>query len=489
MQNTNISGYLARVLIVLLVAGTAVAPVLGEESDPGVAALDGDSAVVISTSADPVAAEDLIPPYPPGWEPPESPATRDSGGLYPTTAFDPTSNTLFLYPGWNFVSTPLWLAEGHDTIAIFDEVETAGHSVLSYDGSSGLWDALSSSEDFDPLDAIWIYATEPYQIHLYFKPAQEQTAATKHLYEGWNAVGFWDVNQVCARDTLLSLGSAWSIAYGFDAGTQEYEVSMISGATGRHSDQRLMFPGKGYWVNAAAEGTLIPLKATKDNHDEDYPQVGVEWVENYDLDWQHPLSQCSNTSRGFYNTLVEEGGWIPMFEYGDHEVQRDHFCVNGSDQQYIDGVDVALFTGHCCNQWLVLSGVLETVPYIDCNWGDYDLEWLFLHGCHTTENPDIFKMPVPYRTMNGVHLICGYVTAAWDTDDGATLATYLLEGKTVKEAWFSAIDETHNANFTLRVIGENEACGSDHIWGSGTVVPDQPVDATYYEWIYNCRDD
>jgi len=65
MQNTNISGYLARVLIVLLVAGTAVAPVLGEESDPGVAALDGDSAVVISTSADPVAAEDLIPPYPP----------------------------------------------------------------------------------------------------------------------------------------------------------------------------------------------------------------------------------------------------------------------------------------------------------------------------------------------------------------------------------------------------------------------------------------
>ena len=91
--------------------------------------------------------------------------------------------------------------------------------------------------------------------------------------------------------------------------------------------------------------------------------------------------------------------------------------------------------------------------------------------------------------MNGVHLVCGYTTVGWDTDDGATLATYLLEGQTVKDAWFRAIDKTHDDNFTLRVIGENEACGNDHIWGSGSVISDQPIDAAYYEWIYYCRND
>ena len=499
MRTTDISGYLVRALIVLLVAGIAVAPVLGEEqqekdlsvfrtdegSGPGAAAPDGEGTAIVMTSTGPIAVEDLVPPYPPGWEPSRSPIARDGGGLYPATVFDPLSSTLILYPGWNLVSTPLWLADGHDTIAVFDEVDTAGHSVLWYNGSSG-WEAMSSQEEFIPLEGIWIYANGSYQIPLYFKPVEEQTGATKHLYPGWNVVGFYGLSQESARDTLISLRNAWATAQGYDAGTQEYEVSMIRGATGRHSDQRLMFPGKAYWVYMTEEATLVPLKATKDYHDLDYPQVGVEWVDNYDFNWQNPLSQSSNTSRGFYNTLVVEGGWIPMFEYGDHEVKGDHFFVNGSDQQYIDGVDVALFAGHGWSQWLVLSGVLEIMPYINCNWGDYDLEWIFLHGCHTTGDPDIFKMSMPYRTMNGVHLICGFATEGWDMNDGENLADRLLNGETVKQAWFDAIDMTHDPPIALRVIGENVACENDHIWGSGTVISDPPVDYTSEKWIFNC---
>ena len=487
MKNAKIFGYLVRALIVLLVAGITVAPVLGEESDPGAITPDEGSAAIVMTSAGPVAVEDLVPPYPPGWEPSRSPAVQ--GGLYPATAFDPASNTLILYPGWNVVSTPLWLADGHDTIAVFDDVDTAGHSVLWYNGSSG-WEAMSSEEEFRPLEGIWIYANESYQIPLCFKPVEEQTGATKHLYSGWNAVGFYGLSQESARDTLISLRNAWATAQGYDAETQEYEVSMIRGATGRHSDQRLMFPGKAYWVYLTEEATLVPLKATKDSHDEDYPQVGVTWVDNYDFDWQNPLSQSSNTSHGFYNTLVEEGGWIPMFEYGDHEVLQGLFTSSdwgGEDLKYIDGVDVALFAGHGWSQWLVLSGVLEVMPYINCNWGDYDLEWIFLHGCHTTGDPDIFKMSMPYRTMNGVHLICGFATEGWDMNDGENLADKLLNGETVIDAWFNATDMTHDPPIVLRVIGENEACGNDRIWGSGSVILDPPVDSTYDYWDHECE--
>lgn len=137
MRTLDISGYLVRALIVLLVAGIAVAPVLGEESGPGAVAPDGGSAAVISTPAGPIVVEDLVPPYPPGWEPSRSPAVRDGGGLYPATAFDPSSNTLILYEGWNLVSTPLWLADGHDTMAIFSGVDTGGRTVLGYNCSSG----------------------------------------------------------------------------------------------------------------------------------------------------------------------------------------------------------------------------------------------------------------------------------------------------------------------------------------------------------------
>jgi len=498
MRNTDISGYLVRALIVLLVAGIAVAPVLGEEqqekdlsvfrtdegSGPGAAAPGGEGTAIVMTSTGPIAVEDLVPPYPPGWEPSRSPIARDGDGLYPATVFDPLSSTLILYPGWNLVSTPLWLADGHDTIAVFSGVDTAGHCILGYNGSNGDWELMGPQEEFRPLEGIWIYANESYQIPLYFKPVEEQTGATKHLYPGWNVVGFYGLSQESTRDTLISLRNAWATAIGYDAGTQEYEVSMIRGATGSHSDQRLMFPGKAYWVYMTEEATLVPLKATKDYHDLDYPQVGVEWVDNYDFNWQNPLSQSSNTSRGFYNTLVEEGGWIPMFEYGDHNVQGFHF-TEAFDRQYIDGVDVALSASHGAPNFLVLSGVGDFMEFEDCSWGDNDLEWIFLHGCHTTNTSVYFKNP---RAMNGVRLVCGFETEGWDMNDGAALAHELLSGSKVVDAWFNATEITHYPPIRVRVFGETLDCRDEHIWGHGSQLQDDPpVDSQVYDWIHACQ--
>jgi hypothetical protein len=57
----------------------------------------------------------------------------------------------------------------------------------------------------------------------------------------------------------------------------------------------------------------------------------------------------------------------------------------------------------------------------------------------------------------------------------------------IKQSWENAIDMTHGTGITLRTIGENQACGNDYIWGSGSVISDPSVDAfTYDEWFYNC---
>ena len=83
-------------------------------------------------------------------------------------AFALEASAITLLPGWNFISTPKNLAAGADTIALFDAVETAGHSILLYDGLNYRWEAMNSTRPFEPLDGVWIYANGSYTIPLAF---------------------------------------------------------------------------------------------------------------------------------------------------------------------------------------------------------------------------------------------------------------------------------------------------------------------------------
>lgn len=173
-----------------------------------------------------------------------------------------------------------------------------------------------------------------------------------------------------------------------------------------------------------------------------------------------------------------------MFEYGDHNVQGFHF-TEAFDRQYIDGVDVALSASHGAPNFLVLSGVGDFMEFEDCSWGDNDLEWIFLHGCHTTNTSVYFKNP---RAMNGVRLVCGFETEGWDMNDGAALAHELLSGSKVVDAWFNATEITHYPPIRVRVFGETLDCRDEHIWGHGSQLQDDPpVDSQVYDWIHACQ--
>ncbi len=397
--------------------------------------------------------------------------------------------TLHLYEGWNYVSIPLWLEDGYNTYfpAVFGRDNGANVSVICrWDSEHQTYVQAVTGHVIVPLEGFMVKANEEQDVPLHFKEEQYQTVPTRDLYEGANLVGSWGFTGWSAHDTFISVNDAWTQATGYDNELHQSETTIINGGSGIYSDERIIYPKKAYWLWMDNPATLVPLKATKDNHDEDYPQVGVEWVTEYDSSSPLPLSD--DNAIGFYNTLGN-AGWVQMFEYGNTETDGSHFTAATEDWQYIDGVDIAYYSGHASYHWLDLGpGLLNVVPYTLCEWGDHDLEWIFLHGCHTTALPVDFKS-LPHWAMNGVHLVCGYITVGWDTNDGATLATRLLNGETVKDAWFNAIDETHDSNFILRVIGENEACGNDHIWGSGSVISDPPVDGTMYdEWIYYCDD-
>ncbi len=112
-------------------------------------------------------------------------------------------DTITLYNGWNFVSTPKKLVAGNNTIQqVFGNVQLAGHSILLYNTTSGLWQSMSPNSEIKPLDGYWIWSdtATPIQIHLAF--TGDIFPQTKALFIGWNAIGFSGTTQASASDFL-----------------------------------------------------------------------------------------------------------------------------------------------------------------------------------------------------------------------------------------------------------------------------------------------
>jgi len=168
----------------------------------------------------------------------------------PTVSPTPGTAEINLKSGWNFISTPKRLADGHNTAGVlFGGVDTGGRSIYLYDAETGMWDSMSASSQVKPLDGIWIYSVNPVNIPLTYKTGGADLPPTKWVYQGWNAIGFSDTTSVSARMTLLSVNVApmkvWSQAIGYNAATQSYESGIFNAEP---SYNTLMHPTKGYWL-------------------------------------------------------------------------------------------------------------------------------------------------------------------------------------------------------------------------------------------------
>ncbi|MFA5614467.1 MAG: PEGA domain-containing protein, partial [Methanoculleus sp.] len=183
-----------------------------------------------------------------------------TSGATASVHFTLDASAITLQPGWNFVSTPKRLADGQNTIAIFDGVDTNGRPVLYYNGTSQ-WEDLSREDAFRPLDGIWIYANGTYEIPLSFAAASTSPPPTKYLDAGWNAIGFSDTFPEPAVTTLRSVETTWANLFGWKAREQAYDDSIIRGATGKHGEMRELSPFQGYWLYMNNADTLAAIGA------------------------------------------------------------------------------------------------------------------------------------------------------------------------------------------------------------------------------------
>ena len=188
-------------------------------------------------------------------------ANSTPSSVVSTTSSTTSSSGISLMPGWNFVSTPKRLSVGNNTGLIFANVNTVAHSIWRYNATSQLWESVTPATTISPLDGFWVYSGSQTSVPLNFDTNPLQTPPTKALASGWNGVGFGDVNPATAHDTLSSVGGLWSIAIGYDANGQMFEISIINGGTGTHSDLRQMLPTKAYWLFMNQPGTLAALGA------------------------------------------------------------------------------------------------------------------------------------------------------------------------------------------------------------------------------------
>ena len=163
----------------------------------------------------------------------------------------PAYQNLSLSPGWNLVSPPVSLEPGRDTASIFAHVQTAGHSLYSWDSISGQWKHLSKDSPMDPLSGVWIYSVLPTEVSLPISSTGPEGNLTRDLAKGWNLISFPWISPV-SPNMVFSEDLNWSYLLGYDAKTQRYTDPIEKGKEG----DQMIDPRQGYWLYMASPGSL-----------------------------------------------------------------------------------------------------------------------------------------------------------------------------------------------------------------------------------------
>ena len=401
---------------------------------------------------------------------------------------DTPSYVIPLLNGWNVISVPKRLLPGQNTgTAVFGHVDTGGHSIFLYDGSTQLWFQLKPNDIVHPLEGIFIYSVGANQVNLYFDGTQPDPAQ-KPVYNQWNLIGFWDVYQACARDTLITIDPGWSYVTGYDAVNQGYEPSIFNSEPSR---QKLMFPGKGYWLWMNG-GDVMEYPKAKTYY------VGGEYVDQY-----HGIEGLNDTHFGYDNVYYFwtgldsatqwDGCYISgqPFRFGNDDAWERHWKEGAMDSSYADNVHFAYFHGHGCEEAIKFGTYHDdpTLSYNDARWGNTMLDWVALDACNVLKDPEETNL---WRgSFAGLHGIYSFASISYSHQSrGSAFASYLKNpGNTIWEAWKLAIQVStprgvQQTAAILTAKDDNPAtldCYYDHIYGYGYQInpPGYPSDFDY----------
>lgn len=214
-------------------------------------------------------------------------------------------------------------------------------------------------------------------------------------------------------------------------------------------------------------------------------EFGVWWVEDYapagaggaDLPATRPdalglrdylTSDCKTRLFGICITNWSSPRWTSRFVYGNTNAWSTDWrrsTNGGSENSYIDTIDLAYFAGHGSSNGIIFGVGSPTPLTVSKNdalsaWGDRDLDWIGLAACNVLDDP-ISNLQDWGNAMNGVRLILGFKTVMNDVAHGVEFGRYIRDNYTLTQAWFKAADKLQSQNRVARVLAEQQAYFDD----------------------------
>ena len=224
-------------------------------------------------------------------------------------------------------------------------------------------------------------------------------------------------------------------------------------------------------------------------------KIGIEWVREY----HGRAANLTNTKpqvEGLYNNL----SGTKAFEWGDDlawdqdfEQQGSGSPATGTDNVWIDTVDIAMFSGHGSTSGF-LFGVASkdngTTAPSEMKLGDNNLEWLILDACQVLERDDLKVFDRVRPMFKGLHYVLGFdTTTGDDAYRGGYMADYLNDGDRVRDAWRKTCQETEGSSTNYAYV-RADASGTntfdDHWHGKGAVSADPSTPTKFFYLRDSC---
>jgi len=164
---------------------------------------------------------------------------------------------IVLYPGWNMISVPQYMALDGLTGADLFPIDTGNRAIWMYNHTVQEWSAVRPDKEIHACDVFWVYSTQTVAL----QPSSDAVLSAAALEEvtliaGWNPLGVTGPKAVTADSFLSSISDSWSQVLMFDARTQTYRQAIIKDSAGSFSDSRMLYPGEGFWVYMNAPVTF-----------------------------------------------------------------------------------------------------------------------------------------------------------------------------------------------------------------------------------------
>jgi len=202
--------------------------------------------------------------------PPSLPGLPQQGSGGPVTsaaeAAPASGEGVPLLPGWNLISLPR-PPDSVDPAAVFSSIAGSYTIVHSYDACDAepwrTWDpAAPGASDLTSVDhraGLWVRATAAATLAV---SGTEPAETSIHLCQGWNLIGYPLAQPRPVLAALSSIASKFRRVFGWDPADpvdpwEVFDVAVPAWA----NDLEQMQPGRGYWIYATEDTTLVMSNA------------------------------------------------------------------------------------------------------------------------------------------------------------------------------------------------------------------------------------